>query len=225
MMYPNIAPLSHPAPEALARLPAFGPGVMVMTTDGELPVEWLATGDRVVTRDHGAQPLLWVGRARLSREKLRHDPGLAPVELARGALGAGCPTHQTRLSPAARVLLAGAEVSLHAGVDEALAEIGQLADGGVLTVPPCVEGSHYTSLLLPMHAVVQANGLWVETLLLDRATRLALGGALPAALRADLALQAGHDQAARLCLAGWEVTAMRGPRSADRAPQLIQQVA
>jgi hypothetical protein len=32
-------------------LSGLGPGSMVMTMDGELPVEWLAAGDRVITRD------------------------------------------------------------------------------------------------------------------------------------------------------------------------------
>lgn len=213
-----------PAPEQVAALPGFGPGVQLMTPEGELPVEWLATGDRLITRDHGAQPIVWLGRTRIGRERLRHLPGLAPVEISRDALGPGFPTHPTRLAPHARVLLSGAEVALHAGTDEALAEIGALTDGERIDTSPCIEGTCYTFALLPMHCLVQANGLWAETLLLDRATTEALGGALPEAVARDPELGTGHARTARLCLSGWEIVAMRG-RGAQGLPNLIRRVA
>ena len=212
-------------PDRLAALPGYGPGVHLMTPEGELPVEWLATGDRLLTRDHGAQPILWIGRARVSRARIAEAPDLAPVEIASGALGPGFPTHPTRLAACARVLLSGFEVELNAGQTEALAEIADLEDGSRIGVPPCVEGTHYTYLVLPMHALVQANGLWAETLLLDRTTTAALGRALPNRLLADPGIRAGHLQSARLCLANWQVVAMRGLPAADALPDLIRRVA
>lgn len=202
-------------------LPGFGPGTHLMTTGGELPVEWLATGDRLITRDHGAQPILWIGRAHA-------DPALAqppvhPVEIAEGALGDGCPTHATWLAPAHRVLLSGAMVQLHAGVDEALAEIGGLRDGRHVarTTPGATQ---YTLVLLPMHDMVQANGLWAETLLLDPATRDRLLADIPGHILAMPSLALGHARAARPCLRHWEVTAMSGRRP-DHGLSLIRHVA
>ncbi|MEC7763498.1 MAG: Hint domain-containing protein [Pseudomonadota bacterium] len=201
-----------------ATLPGFGPGTHLMTTEGELPVEWLATGDRVVTRDHGAQPILWIGRVRLDA-----DHGTAPVEIGQGALGPDCPTHPTWLAPAHRVLLSGAEVELHAGVGEALAPIATLTDG--THVRPAAPGPVcYTEVLLPVHDLVQANSLWAETLLLDDATRRAFQADLPPALLATPSLALGHARAARLCLTGWEVRAMRG-RDLTQLPEMIRHVA
>jgi Hint domain len=212
------------APDGLACLPGFGPGAQVMTDAGEVPVEWLATGDRVLTRDHGPQPVLWIGHIRLAREHLMRHPGFAPYEIAAGALGPGRPGHPTVLAPRTRVMLAGWEVELHSGAHEALAEIGDLARDAVVTRPPLAAGTQYTYLLLAMHAVVQVNGLWAETLLLDHATRGALAEILPPGFADAPALEAGHAQAARLCLAGWEVAAILGD-VARAVPQVIDRVA
>jgi len=211
-------------PDGLARLPGYGPGAQVMTDIGEVPVEWLATGDRVLTRDHGPQPVLWIGRARFDAEALARRPAFAPREIGAGALGFDRPRHPTVLAPRSRVLLTGWEVALHAGADEALAEIGDLVDGAVVTQPPVSTGFAYTYLLLPAHEVVQVNGLWAETLLLDPASRAALAGFLPERLAAAPDLGAGHAQSARLCLAGWEVAAILGDRS-QNVPQVIDRVA
>tara|TARA_R100000322_G_scaffold18701_11_gene11904 strand:- start:20649 stop:21332 length:684 start_codon:yes stop_codon:yes gene_type:complete len=204
----------------IAALPGFGPGVHLMTPEGEMPVEWLATGDRVITRDHGVQPILWLGRIRVG---VVLDADLRPVEIAEGALGDGCPTHATWLSPAHRVLLSGAMVELHAGVGEALAEIRDLRDG-VHVTGAAGGAAHYTHILLPVHDMVQANGLWAETLLLDAATLRAIGRDLPAHLLRQPSLRLGHDRAARLCLRAWEVRAMRG-RQTDAVRDIIRHVA
>lgn len=207
----------------IATMPGFGPGTHVMTTDGELPVEWLATGDRVLTRDHGVQPVLWVGRIRVSPGDAALQPDLALVEIAEGALGDGGPTHTTWLAPAHRVLLSGAAVELHLGVDEALAPIAHLADEVRVRSAP-MGASCLTQILLPVHDLVQANGLWAESLLLDPATLGVIGRDLPAHLLATPSLRLSHARAARLCLTEWEVRALRGT-DRDQIPRMIRQVA
>lgn len=205
-----------------ATMPGFGPGTHLMTTEGELPVEWLATGDRVITRDHGAQPILGIGRVRVPARVAALTPGLIPVEIEQGALGEGCPTHSTWLAPAHRVLLSGAMVELHAGVGEALTPIDTLMDGAHVR-PAAPVDVCYTQVLLPMHDLVQANGLWAETLLLDAGALRAFQSDLPAALLAAPSLRRAHARAARLCLTGWEVRSMRGRQ--NQGAELIRHVA
>ena len=207
----------------IAGLPALGPATHVMTPEGEVPVEWLATGDRVLTRDNGVQPVLWIGRVRVGRRDLAGMPWLAPVEIAEGALGQGCPTHPTWLGPGNRVLLSGAMVELHLGLEEALARAGDLVDG-TSVIGRSGEATHYTMLLLPMHEMVQANGLWAETLLLDSVTVGVLASDLPDALLKDAGLRVRHSLACRAYAEDWEVLAMRGRRVGGVA-ELIGQVA
>lgn len=217
------APITPGAGDAaLARLPGYGPGGLTMTDAGELPVDWLETGDRVLTRDHGPQPVLWIGRLRLVPTVIGREPGFAPLEIAAGALGLCLPSHASALAPHTRVMLTGWEVALHTGEDEALAEIADLANGMPVTRSRSRAGKLLTCLLLPMHETVQINGLWAETLLLDSANRAALAGHLPEPIANAPAVTSGHAQAARLCLAAWEVAAILGgprrgaPRSIDR---------
>lgn len=219
---PPISP--RDAHVELAALPACGPGSQVMTDQGEVPVEWLATGDKLLTRDHGFQPLLWLGRARFSAEDMARRPTLAPLEIVAKALGGGRPSHLTALAPRTRVLLSGLEVALNTGVDEALAEVGDLVDGAAVVASRGTAGGQYTYLLLPVHEVVQINGLWVETLLLDRFARHALEGRVSEDLVRRVGATAGHARAAKLCLAAWEVAAIRGGDERS-APRLIERVA
>lgn len=205
------------ARDALAALPGCGPGAQVLTDQGEVPVDWLAAGDRVLTRDHGFQPLLWVGRARTG-------PGEGLSEVAAGALGKGQPSHPTLLAPRTRVMLSGWEVALNTGADEALAMSADLFAGATATPLPSAGGLLRTHLLLPMHEVVQINALWVETLLLDSDTRGALEGILPPHFANRPAIATGHRQTIRPCLTPWEVTAIRAGRATTR-PAKIARVA
>lgn len=210
--------------DALALLPGYGPGAQILTDMGEIPVEWLATGDKVLTLDHGLQPVLWIGRVRFSSEALETRPAFTPCKVDQGALGFGRPSAATVLAPHTRMLLCGWEVALNTGTDEALAEVGALADGDTVIRPPFAPGLVYTYLLLPAHEVVQVNGLWAETLLLDPAARAALAGFLPESLVSLSDLSARHAQSARLCLSGWEVAAILGG-NAKTALRVIDRVA
>src|SRR5690606_12553513 len=59
----------------------FAAGTPILTAGGPRPVECLRAGDLIVTRDRGAQPLRWVGRASMAARG-----AAAPVAIAAGAL-------------------------------------------------------------------------------------------------------------------------------------------
>ena len=42
-------------------IPCFAPGTLIATPKGEVPVENLRAGDRVITRDNGIQEIRWTG--------------------------------------------------------------------------------------------------------------------------------------------------------------------
>lgn len=62
-------------------------GTLIATPDGEVPVETLRAGDLVLTRDHGAQPLVWTSHSAVSREVLDRAPNLRAIRIEAGALG------------------------------------------------------------------------------------------------------------------------------------------
>ncbi|SFI90109.1 Hint domain-containing protein [Celeribacter neptunius] len=69
----------------------FTEGTGILTPEGERPVETLRPGDMVITADHGAQPVLWIGASHLDRAALLARPKLRPVLIRAGALGADRP--------------------------------------------------------------------------------------------------------------------------------------
>ena len=59
----------------------FTPGTRLQTPDGERLVEDLAEGDRIDTKDGGAQEIVWIGRRRISGARLYAMPELRPVRI------------------------------------------------------------------------------------------------------------------------------------------------
>lgn len=139
--------------------PCFAPDTLIETASGPRPVGRLALGDRVLTRDHGPQPVLWVARAEV--------PGQgrgAPVWFERDILGNTAPLE---LSQQHRILLSGPEVAARHGVPEVLAPAISFVNGATIRLAPRPRMA-YVHLLLPRHEVLSAQGMAVESLLMGR---------------------------------------------------------
>ncbi len=169
----------------------FTAGTLISTTDGDLPVEWLAIGDQVITRDYGAQSLRWIGRARVPWRRLTTNSALWPVKLTPELLGGRNGATPLIVSPLHRVLLTGARIEYLFGEREVLANAAHLeeprlsnAPGGPMT---------YYHLLFDRHEIILANGLWTESLFADCQQE---GIRPPAEIR--------HQETARPCLKRWE---------------------
>ena len=77
-------------------VPCFVAGTMVLTPDGERPVESLRVGELIATRDNGPQPIQWMAAHQLGPNHFAANPELRPVILeARWAKSA----RRTLLSP------------------------------------------------------------------------------------------------------------------------------
>jgi hypothetical protein len=154
----------------------FTAGTMILTPRGEIAVENLTRGDLVVTRDHGVQPLRWIGRKRVAAAGV-----LAPIRIAVGVLGNVRPL---TVSPQHRMLLTGPAVDLLFGEDEVL-----VAAKHLLHLPGVsrVEGGQadYVHLLFDGHEIVTADGAASESL---HPGEGALGTLDPAALAEVIAL-------------------------------------
>lgn len=139
----------------------FAAGTRIATPGGQTAVEALCPGDLVLTLDHGAQPLLWVGR-RLTvfgHGNHRHQP----VRIAAGAMGFGLPRQDLRVSPQHRLLVVGPGARRFAAGGLAKAK-GLCGHPGIAQETTCT-AVEYLQLLLPRHGIVFANGLPTETFL------------------------------------------------------------
>ncbi len=142
----------------------FAPGTRIATPQGEVAIDALRPGDMVQTRDDGAQPVEWVGTSQLSAPRLRALPGLRPVRLRGDALGAGRPGGDLLVSPDHRILLAGPIARALFGEPEVLVAARDLVNDGAVHVDHRVREMTYVHLMLPRHAVIEANGLPCESL-------------------------------------------------------------
>ncbi|EEW25160.1 type I secretion target repeat-containing protein [Rhodobacter ferrooxidans] len=119
-------------------------------------------GDLVLTRDHGLQPVRWVGAKRLDTAVLAADPRLQPILIEKGALGAGLPERDMMVSRQHRMLVCGPKAELLFGSDEVLvraAHLTVLPGVRALALPDVT----YLHILFDRHEVVLADGAWSES--------------------------------------------------------------
>ena len=159
------------APRRAAEVICFTPGTLIETAGGPRPVETLEPGDRLLTRDHGLQPLVWRGETRLSGAELYLHPQLRPVRLRAGALNAAwrhagaeaprLPERDLLVSPSHRLLLP-APAGLF-GASETLVRARDLIDHRQIRRDFAQDALVYIHLLLPHHEILFAEGLPCES--------------------------------------------------------------
>ena len=143
-------------------IPCFTPGTLIATPRGEMPVESLRPGDKVVTRDNGIQEIRWVGEKALSGQDLRLNSHLQPVFIKRGALGNGLPEQDMMVSPNHRLLVANDRTQLYFDEHEVLVAAKHLVGTqGVHAVEAI--GVTYVHFMFDRHEVVLSNGAWTES--------------------------------------------------------------
>lgn len=65
----------------------FTSGTMILTPQGEVPIESLNLGDLVCTMDNGPQRIAWIGQRHCGQEELRARENLRPILIPSGVLG------------------------------------------------------------------------------------------------------------------------------------------
>jgi hypothetical protein len=142
--------------------PCFTPGTLIATPRGEVPVELLQAGDRVVTRDNGMQDIRWIGRRHLGWPAMNAHPHLRPILIRKGSLGEGLPERDMMVSPNHRMLVSNERTALYFAEAEVLVAAKHLV-GGRAVAEVEIAGVIYIHFLFDRHEVVLANGAWTES--------------------------------------------------------------
>jgi hypothetical protein len=150
------AGISDTAFVVVTAVPCFARGTMIRTPNGERPVESLAAGDLVETRDHGPQPLRWLGSRTVPA-----TGRFAPVVIEAGTFGFH---RRLVVSPQHRILLTHWMAELMFGEDEVLVAAKDLVNDCSVRV---MEGGsiEYFHLLFDRHQIVWSDGLETESFL------------------------------------------------------------
>jgi hypothetical protein len=173
-------------------------GTRVRTERGQMRVDDLCVGDRVVLARGGTAPVIWLGHRRVD---CRHHPkphDVWPVRVAAGAFGANQPRRDLFLSPDHAVFFGGV-----------LIPIRYLVNDATIVQEP-VDAVTYWHVELARHDIVLAEGLPCESYL-DTGNRGAFAnGDGPAMLHPDFALGVWERQGcAKLVRGGAELEAIR----------------
>lgn len=138
----------------------FAEGTAIATPDGEVAVETLKAGDRVLTADGKAVPVRWIGWSDLFPTPVTLQ--MQPVRIRAGALGAGVPNADLVLTSDHALL-----------IDGMLINAGALVNGDSIDFLPLAESGNRLRVFhveTEAHEVILANGTPSESYL-DNPTR------------------------------------------------------
>jgi hypothetical protein len=135
---------------------------ITLASGAQVPIENLAVGDRVLTRDDGPQQVRWIGQS-----TVRAVGDFAPICIRAGALN----NHRDLVvSPDHRLFIYQRSDQLGAGRSELLVKARHLVNGDTVIRQ---DGGFvdYFQLLFDAHQIIYAEGIAAESTLVDTRTR------------------------------------------------------
>jgi hypothetical protein len=129
----------------------FCAGTSIETQFGPVAVQDLSVGDMVITKDHGAQPIRWIG----SNKRPAVDT-IAPILIKKGALGN---RRDLRVSPQHRMLVRGKRVQEMCGKGAVLVPAKALVDGQDIIVDLSEPTVDYFHIAFDQHEIIYAEGI------------------------------------------------------------------
>ncbi len=139
-------------------------GAMVVTRNGEVPVEWLETGDDVLTRDRGFMPVRWINRVKLDRNSFRQRPDYAPVSILSERVDDRFPLHDISVAPDQLVMIRSPLAERDYWSNEVLVPARALGTQKDVDDMRGSDRAVYTQIMLQTHEAIIVDGLWCGSL-------------------------------------------------------------
>ena len=136
----------------------FVAGTKVMTLRGEVAIEQVHTGDRVLTLSGNGSTLKPVAAVRslvVDLDKHPHPEQASPIRIAESAVEPGMPIRALRVSP-------GLALSLDDGAARVLVPAFHLLNGATITREPGAGRIEYWQVVLAEHDILMADGMAAE---------------------------------------------------------------
>lgn len=137
-------------------------GTRLLAPAGELPIEHLKIGDRVVTLDGETRTVRWIARVAFDRRRgTPWSTEVQPIRVSKDALALGSPSRDLYLSPWHMLYLNGV-----------LMPVSNLINGRTIgAVSPGTDRLEYFHVELDKHEVLLADGAPCESLLTSTDSR------------------------------------------------------
>ncbi len=156
----NYVVNDNPSPGA----PCFATGTLIQTDSGQIAVEDLKPGDRVLTATGAYLPLrLNLSRA-LRQSELISQPELRPIRIVAGALGQSLPGRDLLVSRQHRMLVRSPIAGRMFGTQDVLISAIRLTDLPGIFIDDSITQVTYHHLVFDCHVVLFAEGAPSESL-------------------------------------------------------------
>jgi len=179
--------------------PCFVAGTRILTARGEIRVETLRPGDRVITFGGEEREIVWIGRRVVDVARHPWPDAVRPVILEPDALGDGVPARRLAVSPDHAFYL-----------DDLLVPAKHLINGANIRADTAAHRVTYYHVELPGHDILFAEGAAAESFLDTGHRGVFENAADPLLLHPDL-MQIRREQegCAPLCTGGPALAAIR----------------
>ena len=149
---PGVPTPTGPGAMFLSTAACYCRGTLILTETGEVAVEALKIGDRVMTISGEAEPIKWIGRRSYQGRLIAGSRWALPVRIRDRALADGVPARDLFISPAHALY-----------IDGVLVEAESLLDGATIAQAQSIERVEYFHIELAAHHVIFAEGAPAET--------------------------------------------------------------
>ena len=155
-------------------VPCIVRGTLITTDRGDVPVEDLKPGCKVLTQDHGFQELVSTMSRVVDASGLERNARLYPVRIAAGALGAGLPRRDLVVSRQHRMLVKSSIAERMFGTASVLVAAIRLTELPGIEVDDAIDSVEYFHLVFKKHEVIFAEGAPTESFLVNYQTQRTL---------------------------------------------------
>ena len=136
--------------------PCYCPGTLIATDQGEIAVEELQIGDRIIVKSGFARPIKWIGRRSYNGRFVLGRRDILPICIKAGALGENLPRRDLWISPCHAMYLEGV-----------LIEAKDLLNGVSVVQAERPKKVEYYHIELDSHDVIIAEGAFSESFIDD----------------------------------------------------------
>jgi hypothetical protein len=178
--------------------PCYCSGTRILTAGGQVAVEDLKAGDRVLTLRNGEAEIIWVGSRTIDVARHAMPEKVFPVRILAGAFADGLPARDLRLSPDHALF-----------IDGYLIEAKTLVNGVTVVRETATRSVTYHHIELASHDIVLAEGLPAESYLESGNRMMFESHAAPVTLHPDFAAVSRLKACAPLLTDGTAVLAAR----------------
>ncbi|MGL5011163.1 MAG: Hint domain-containing protein [Paracoccaceae bacterium] len=137
-------------------------GAVIHTDKGEYPIEDIQAGQRVLTRDHGFQTVVWTGQRDLGTDDGADELDVGAVVIEAGALGPNMPTQRMVMSQHQCLLVEGPRTKLLFGEREVFVPAGHLVGYPGISLATTAPAA-FIYIMCEAHEVIWLDGIWTES--------------------------------------------------------------